>query len=217
MGFDPLRRVLKAHIDFERIRAASPVELLIAATDVATGRPRLFRRHELSVEAVLASACLPAFHRAIEIDGRAYWDGAFSANPDIVTLACESPVRDTLIVQLSPAEKTGVPKAVADIAAQVNRITFNQPYLRDIALIRAAQEAGLGWFAGRSGRIGRLKRHRFHLIEAGRFTGPLALDTQSKPDSRLLAYLHSAGRSEAQKWLERNLSGVGRRSTADLK
>jgi NTE family protein len=215
LGFDPLRRLLTSHIDFERLRAFPNVELLIAATDVATGRMRLFRRHEMTVEAVLASACLPTIHHAVVIDGRAYWDGGFSANPDLVTLAAESPVADTLIVQIAPATKAGIPKGAREIAFDVNRITFNQPLLRDIELIEAARELR-GW-RGKRGRLGRLADHRFHLVDAGRYTASLSPETKLRPDQELLSYLHNAGRSETNKWLDRNQAFIGRRATVDLK
>ena len=118
---------------------------------MATGRPRLFRRRELTVQSVLASACLPTLHHAVAIDGRAYWDGGFSANPDLVTLARESPADDTLIVKLNPARSDALPTSAREIAARINQITFNQPMLRDIALIEAvrAQHRGRWRRAGR--------------------------------------------------------------------
>jgi NTE family protein len=216
MGFDPMRRLLTSHIDFDRLRAFSGVELLIAATDVATGRARLFRRHEISVEAVLASACLPTVHHAVEIDGRAYWDGGFSANPDLVTLAAESPVADTIIVQITPVAKHGVPRTARDIAFDVNRVTFNQPLIRDVELIEAAREVPVTWRRPR-GRLARLAAHRFHQIEAGRYTGSLSPESKLRPDRELLSFLHNAGRSETHKWLARNASFIGRRSTVDLR
>jgi NTE family protein len=216
LGFDPLRRLLSAEVDFDRIRATKGPELLIAATDVATGQARLFRRHEMRVEAVLASACLPAIHHAIEIDGRAYWDGGFSANPDLVNLALESPVEDTLIVQLNHANRVGVPKSASDIGDQINAITFNQPFLRDCAVIEEARQAKLGWFAPKQGRTARLQRHRFHVIDAGRFTAGLSGQSKGKPDPALLSYLFAAGRSEATKWLGRHGSAIGKSDTAEL-
>jgi NTE family protein len=216
LGFDPLRKLLSAEVDFDRIRATKGPELLIAATDVATGQARLFRRHEMRVEAVLASACLPAIHHAIEIDGRAYWDGGFSANPDLVNLALESPVEDTLIVQLNHANRPGVPKSASDIGDQVNAITFNQPFLRDCAVIEEARQAKLGWFAPKQGRTARLQRHRFHVIDAGRFTAGLSGQSKGKPDPALLSYLFSAGRSEATKWLGRHGNAIGQSDTAEL-
>lgn len=217
LGFDPLRRLLSEHIDFDRIRASAPVELLIAATDVMTGRARLFRRSELTVEAVLASACLPTLHHAVMIDGRAYWDGGFSANPDMLTLAAESPVEDTLIVQLNPLQHAELPRSAREIADRVNSLTFNQPFLRDIQTIVAAKEMEPGWFASKHGRMARLKRHRFHLIEAGAHTAGLSADSKIKPDKKLLTYLRDAGRSEAKSWLDQHRASVGRRSTVDLR
>lgn len=217
LGFDPLRRILTENIDFERIRSSSPVELLIAATDVATGRPRLFRRHEMTVDAVLASACLPNLHQAVVIDGRAYWDGGFSANPDLLTLASESPVEDTLLVQLNPLYHADVPRSAGEIADRVNTLTFNQPLLRDVQVIVAAKEEDLGWFSGRNNRTARLRRHRLHLIEASAYTAKLSADTKLRPDKGLLSYLHGAGRAEAKKWLNSHRAAIGRHSTVDLR
>src|SRR5262245_3912483 len=192
LGFDPLRKLLQANVDFDRLRAdgAAGMELLIAATDAGTGRARLFRRREIGVEAVLASACLPQLHHAVQIDGRAYWDGGFAANPDLVTLAAESPVEDTLIVQLNPLDRPTAPRSARDIAAQVNTITFNQPFLRDIELIVAAQQeiGHAGWLQPARGRLGRLARHRFHVIDAGRYTAALGADSKSTPEKAMLAH-----------------------------
>ncbi len=216
LGFDPLRKLLTDEIDFNVLRAKSPVELLIAATNVATGRPRLFRRSEMKVEAILASACLPTVHHAVEIDGNAYWDGGFSANPDLITLATEAPVEDTLIVVLNHAVRPKPPKTATEIAAHISEITFNQPFLRDVELIAAARGSKPGWFSEAGGSIARLRKHRFHVIETGRHTANLATITKMKPDAELLSYLFSAGRTEAAKWLGRNQSAVGKRDTAEL-
>ena len=135
LGFDPLRRLLEQHIDFAALRSQPGPNLLIAATDVATGRARLFHRHELTVESVLASACLPMLHHAVIIDGRAYWDGGYSANPDLVNLALESPVQDTLLVQLNPTQTDELPTDARDINAHVNAVTFNQPLLREVDML----------------------------------------------------------------------------------
>ena len=217
LGFDPLRRLLSETLDFDRLRTDSPVELLIAATEVASGRAKIFRRDEITLEAVLASSCLPTLHHAVQIDGVAYWDGGFSANPDIKTLAMESPVGDTLIVQLDPLIRNEPPKGVREISMHANRITFNAPLMRDIELIESVRECSRTWLGGARGRLGRLATHRFHLIEAGHYTGALSLDSTMKPDWQLLNYLHNAGRDEAEKWLRRHRASLGRRSSVDLK
>jgi NTE family protein len=216
LGFDPFRKLLEAHIAFDALRSTPGPELLIAATDVTTGRARLFRRHEITVEAVLASACLPTIHHAVTIDGQAYWDGGFSANPDLVTLGRESPVADTLIVKLTALDREGTPMSAREIAARVNQITFSQPMLRDVELIETVRRLSGRW--GRRGNPAdaRLARHRFHLIEAGRFTAALSPESKGKPDIEMLNYLHAAARSETEKWLARHRGSIGWKSTVDL-
>src|SRR5262245_25232572 len=218
LGFDPFRKLLQDHIDFAHLRTTPGPELLIAATTLSTGRPRLFRRKEITVEAVLASACLPMLHHAVVIDGQAYWDGGFSANPDLVTLGRESPVADTLIVKLSALDANGAPTSAREIAGRINQITFMQPMLRDVEVIEAARRSfgQTHWTRPRSTPYARLASHRFHLIEAGRFTGALAPESKAKPDIELLTYLFDAGRSETEKWLARHRDSVGRKSTVDL-
>lgn len=218
LGFDPLRRLVEEHVDFPAIRRHAGIGLLIAATDVTTGRCRLFRRHELTADCVLASACLPTLHHAVEIEGRAYWDGGFSANPDLLTLAVESPVADTLLVQLDAVEMSAVPRTAREIASAVNRVTFGQPLLRDVAEIVALRhEAPRGWLSRGSARGARLAAHRFHLIEAGRHTASLAPETKARPERALLAALHGAGRDEAHRWLGRHRADLGCRETVDLR
>jgi NTE family protein len=216
LGFDPFRKLLEAHVDFARLRSTHGPELLIAATDVATGRPRLFRRAEISVESVLASACLPTLHHAVSIAGNAYWDGGFSANPDLLTLGRESPVGDTLIVRLSALDRDGVPTSAREIAGRVNQIAFMQPMLRDIEVIAAVRRLNGRWTRLASPADARLARHRFHLIEAGRFTSSLPPESKGKPDLELLTYLHNAGRSETEKWLARHRRSIGWKATVDL-
>jgi NTE family protein len=217
LGFDPLRQLLEQTIDFEAIRTKSPVELLIAATEVQTGRSRLFRRNELTVESVLASACLPTLHHAVVIDGVSYWDGGFSANPDLVTLAMESPISDSLIVQISPLAKMGVPTGVRDIQAYTNRLTFNAPLVRDAEVIETAREAMRGLVRSRINRLRPLAMHRFHLIEAGAFTADLADETRMKPELSTLSHLFEAGLTVTDQWLKENWKSIGRKETVDLR
>ena len=220
LGIDPLRRLIEAHIDFELIRTTKGPQLLIAATHVASGTARFFRRSELTIEAVLASACLPTLQQAVEIDGEAYWDGGFSANPDLLTLASESPVADTLIVQLVPLVRSQRPTSAREINGHVSHLTFNQPYVRELEMIETIRRlASLrrGLFGGAlDARDARIAAHRFHLIEAGRFTGSLSVESRGKPEFELLAYLRSAGAAEAGKWLERSRASIGVRDTAEI-
>jgi NTE family protein len=145
---NPLRRMLSEMIDFEAIVQDGAVELLIAATDASTGQARLFRRKELTVDVVMASACLPMLYKAVKIGDNHYWDGGFAANPDLVTLPRVAKAKDTLVVLLNPTSRAAVPTQAADILGQINQITFNQPLLRDVrdprGVGRAAGHAGGG-------------------------------------------------------------------------
>lgn len=214
LGFDPLRRILTDHVDFEALRSKPGVELLIAATHVPTGRARLFRRSDLTVDAVLASACLPTVHRAVEIEGAAYWDGGFSANPDIVTLAVESPVPDTLLITLSPLVIDEHPTSARDITNQATRLTFNAPLLRDVEVIMAVRETA-GTILPK-GRLAPLARHRFHLIDASPITASMSPESTYQPDWTMITYLHGAGRSAAESWLHASRNAIGRAETVDL-
>lgn len=216
LGFDPLRRLLAEVIDFKRLQEAEGPELLIAATEIATGHARLFRRRELTLDAVLASCCLPTLHHAVIIEGRAYWDGGFSANPDLVTLAGESPADDTLIVLVNPFVQMALPTGAREISGHANRLTFNAPLLRDVELIETARDAFRGRWRKGKGRLQHLAAHRFHLIEAEKYTGALSHDSKMKPDKALLTSLHSAGRTEAGRWLDSHRRDAGRRATVDL-
>ena len=220
LGIDPLRRLIEAHIDFERIRTTQGPEVLIAATHVSTGVPRLFRRAELTIEALLASCCLPTVQHAVEIDGQAYWDGGFSANPDLLTLASESPVEDTLIVQLVPLVRAQRPTSARDIGGHISHLMFNHPFVREleqIELVRRMASRRRGLFGGvPEARDAHLAAHRFHLIEAGRFTGSLPVESRGKPEAELLDYLQNAGITEAGKWLERTWPAVGVKDTAEI-
>lgn len=217
LGFDPLRKIIAEHIDFDAIRANPSVTVVVAATDVATGRARLFRGAELTIDAVLASACLPTLHHAVVIDGRAYWDGGFSANPDLLSLASQSPVGDTLLVLLNPLSAPEIPKSASGIEDRVNTITFNQPLLRDIDTIVRAKEMQPGWFASRRTPLARLKAHRFHLIEAGAHTAMLGAGTKVRPDPEVLRQLFDAGQHEAGHWLDASRAAIGRRGTVSLR
>jgi NTE family protein len=221
LNLDPFRRMLDANVDTARVRATPGPELLITATHIATGRARHFRRAELSTDVLLASACLPTLHHAVEIDGEAYWDGGFSANPDLLTLATESPVGDTLIVQLNPMVRPGVPTSTRAIAAHMSELAFHRPYVGELEAILRHRSApapkGIArLFTPQPGARTRIARHRFHLIEAGRITASLSSESKGRPEQALIDYLFQAGRIEASKWLERHAADVGMADTADI-
>ena len=216
LDYNPLRRILEESVDFERLRRASPLRLFIAATDVATGRARVFETAELTLEVVLASACLPHLHHAIKLGDRYYWDGGYSANPPVLALTSEHCAEDSLIVQLLPSERAALPTATAAIHERVNSIVFGMPLRRELELIEHCRRlAAGGWFLGNR-RLRRLRRHRFHLIDGTADTGSLAPGTRLAPGAALVEMLHSAGRAAAGRWLQLAAGMVGQRSTIEL-
>jgi len=215
--FNPLRKLLSELIDFEGIAKHGKVELLIAATDASTGRARLFRRSELTVDVVLASACLPMLYKAVRIGDASYWDGGFSANPDLVTLAREAKARDTLLVLLNPTSREQVPTQTVDILSQINRITFSQPLLRDVREILSIREALAGpqsVLVSRERK--RVAQHRFHLIEAGGYVAALPEASKLRADKAVTGRLFEAGSREAEGWIARHARAVGHRESVDL-
>lgn len=216
LDFNPLRDVLAATVDFQRLRRESPVELYIAATDVANGRLRIFRTREISLDAVLASACLPHLHKAVKVGRRYYWDGGYTANPPILPLVRAGAARDTLIVQTETTHDPKVPTSAPAIIARLNRLTFSGPLRREIELIEQIRGvAGDGIALGGALRR-QVRAHRFHHIGAGDLSRELGSGAHLHPDRALIEKLRERGRAAAEAWLRRRLPDIGRRSSVDL-
>ncbi len=131
-NINPLRAHLEAVVDFERLRAGAETKLFVAATNVRTGRGEIFRRDILTVDHVMASACLPQLFQAVVIDGQPYWDGGFAGNPPLWPLFYETQCRDAIIVQINPIEREATPRLPAEIADRVDEITFNASLLAEL-------------------------------------------------------------------------------------
>ena len=216
LGTNPLREVLQEQIDFESLRAASPMALHIAATHANTGRLRLFDERELSVDAALASACLPTLHHAVMIGGEPYWDGGYSANPALFPLV-RSAIDELLIVSLTPLRYTRTPVSADEIQARALEFAFNATFLREArTLADACAEARQSrWpFVGRLER--RLRRLHLHLIDAHDELGELAGETRLIAHLPFLENLRDLGRARAARWLDAHAADVGHRSSIDL-
>src|SRR3546814_18627391 len=90
---------------------------------------------ELSIDALLASACLPQIHRAVEIDGEAYWDGGYMGNPAIYPLIYDCASPDVAIVQVNPITRAEVPTTAAEILNRLNEISFTSSLMREVRTI----------------------------------------------------------------------------------
>jgi NTE family protein len=213
---NPLRDVVEARFDFERIRSQCRLRLFIAATQVRTGKVRLFHTPELSADALLASACLPTLHHAVEIDGEAYWDGGFTANPAVYPLIYDCTTPDILLVLLNPLRHPDAPRSAEEIATAAWSWASRPPSARD-----AHPGPGPRLHAGgqRLAARGRLERKlaglRFHLLEAEE----LADAGKGSKLNATRAFLHELrdlGRARAARWIRQHRADVGRRETVDV-
>lgn len=213
---NPLRTIVTEQIDFERLREACPVKLFVAATHANNGRLRLFRNDEMSAEALLASACLPSIHHAVEVDGEHYWDGAYAANPAVFPLFYDCDAADILLVLLSPPVLGETPKSAEDVRNRSLDLAFNAAFLREMGAYARARE-----FAKRTpialGKLDRrLRRARFHSIEADSLVSGRDAASRLTTSRAFLEMMRDAGRNEAAEWLDAHRAALGRRSSIDI-
>jgi NTE family protein len=207
---NPLEQILENCIDFERLKQA-PIKLFVTATNVRTGRGRLFRNADVSPDALLASACLPTMFQAVEIDGEAYWDGGYSGNPSIAPLIRECVSRDTILVQINPVERPGTPRSARDILSRMNEISFNAPLLKElrmIALLRQVADPGRS-----EGAL--WAEMRMHRITSDVMLG-LGYSSKLNAEWEFLCMLRDEGRRAVDGFLAAHGTDLGRRATFDL-
>jgi len=213
---NPLRKILLAQVDFERLRHGSPLKLYIAATNANSGQVRMFRSPEISADAILASACLPQMARPVVIDGEPYWDGGYAANPAVYPLFYECKSSDILMVLLTPLKHKGTPRSVQEIKDRVLELAFNSTFLREMRMFAHARDYASESFlpVGRLER--RLARLNFHVIDAQQQLHEFKTETKLAANMGFFELLRNMGRERARSWLEVNYGDVGKRSTIDL-
>jgi NTE family protein len=204
---NPVRETLSQCIDFDVLRDIDGPPLFISATNVREGRVKIFRRPEMSLEAVLASTCLPFLHRAVEIEGEAYWDGGYLGNPAVLPLYEETDCRDILVVQVNPTTIDEVPTTAQDIFDRMNTITFNAGLMRELhALQTAAHEAR---------ECDNEEPVRLHRIHGDDTLRGLGVSSKLNADWRFLRHLRDVGRATAEDWLGEHRPALGERSTLE--
>lgn len=210
IDYNPLRDILADMLDFDAI-TKGPVKLFITATNVRSGRGRVFRKHEITPDVLLASACLPTLYRAVEIDGEAYWDGGFSGNPTITPLVNECEAFDVVLVQINPVQRPDLPKDARDIQSRLNEVSFNATLLKELrmmALLRKVVDAGTGEGAAWAN----MRMHRITsdlMIELG-------ASSKLNAEWAFLEMLRDEGRRTASAFGETHRADIGLRSTFDI-
>jgi NTE family protein len=210
LGVNPLRQILADSVDFERLRRA-PIKIFVTATNVRTGRGRIFRNTDITPDALLASACLPTLFQAVEIDGDPYWDGGYSGNPTMAPLIRECTASDTILVQINPIERPGIPRTAREIHNRLNEVAFNAVLMKELraaALLRKAADPGSG-----EGRV--WAEMRVHRI-ASDVMLDLGYSSKLLAEWEFFGMLREEGRKAAQAFLDTHGLDLGVRSTLDV-
>ncbi len=213
LDINPLRDVVAAHIDFEALRRYEPIKLFVAATNVQTGKVRVFRRAELTMDMLMASAALPALFKAVEVDGEPFWDGGYMGNPVLFPFFTETQTEDIILVQINPIVRKELPSSAHDIQERVNEITFNASLLHEFRAIE---------FVRRLIDQGRLKethykRIRLHRIEENGALNAFGASTKLKADWDFFQELHALGVKAGRRFLKQHFDMIGVEGTVDLR
>ena len=209
-NYNPMKNLLNDNVDFDGVRQRSNLKLFICATDVRTSKVKVFDRESLHIDHVLASTCLPLVTQAVEIDGEFYWDGGYAGNPAIFPLVYQCDSRDILMVHITPAERTNVPKTSFAIMNRMQEISFNTALIREmraVALVNKRIEEG---------KIIDGKVVLVHVIEAEDLVRQFTASSRLNSDWDFLIELFNSGRDRADAWLKANFERVGVESSVDL-
>lgn len=213
LNFNPLQDLIEQEIDFASVRGCPHIKLFVAATNVHTGKVRVFATAELTPDVIMASACIPYLYQAVEIDGVPFWDGGYMGNPVIFPLFYETGCNDVLLVQINPIERKETPRTSREIFNRINEITFNSSLLRELRAIE---------FVARLVEQERLDPKRYKKIRMHRLGGDgeleqLSASSKLNAEWAFLTYLRDIGREAANTWLEERFDDIGVRATIDLK
>jgi NTE family protein len=211
-NYSPLRRLVRDVVDFERLRQGSAMKLFVSATNVRTGKIRVFTDKEITADCVLASACLPFLYQAIEVDGEHYWDGGYMGNPALFPLIYSCASRDVLIVHVNPIERPNKPTSANEIMNRVNEISFNSSLMREMRAVAFVTKLI------DDGKLspGDAKRVLIHAVCADDVMRGLGAASKLNADGGFLRRLRALGRERAQAWIDRHFDDLGSRSTVDI-
>jgi NTE family protein len=217
LNINPLKDLIERFVDFDQLRAADHLQLFVSATNVQTGRVRIFSREKITAEAVMASACLPTIFRAVEIDGVPYWDGGYLGNPVIFPFFRTTSTEDVLVVQINPLVRQATPMSSSEIMNRINEITFNSSLIGEYRAIefvaRLIDQGRLPRGTG-PGQYRRINVHRIVLDRSGaHFDAFSKLST----DYDFFEMLRVSGRRAARRFLDEHFDDIGKKSTVDLR
>ncbi|WP_346913844.1 patatin-like phospholipase family protein [uncultured Roseibium sp.] len=211
-----LRDVVDAHVDFDAIRSPQAPQIFVSATNARSGAPRIFRNDDLSIDALLASACLPMNFPPVTIDGEDYWDGGYSANPPILPVVQESACSDLLLVTVNPVTRKDTPRAMNEIPGRISELMFNLSLVKELRGLSLLKEDMGAWQVFGSGLIRAIRDLRLHEIYDEETMSKVDPRSKMTPGWELLTHLHEAGHTAADRWIDICSGDLGKRSTARI-
>lgn len=215
-NFHPLRPIIEELVDFEALQSCPHMKLFVSATNVRTGRNRIFDHKTLTPDALIASACLPTLFQSVVIDGDPYWDGGYTGNPALYPLVYYCASRDIAVIQINPIERPGIPMTAGEIMNRLNEVTFNfslMAEMRAIAFVqRLIEDDQL-----KGHEVNRLKRVHVHMIGDQDAMRSLGMSSKYNIDFEFLNYLKDLGRNCGDQWLSAHWDDLGKRSSIDIR
>ena len=216
LNINPLKELIERFVDFDAVRKSQTPQLFVSATNVHTGRLRIFAHDKIDANVILASACLPLLFRAVEIDGVPYWDGGYLGNPSIFPLFNTTQTEDVLLIQINPLVRHHTPTTSRDIMSRLNEITFNSPLMGELRAIefvaRLIDQGRLTRGIG-PGKYRRINMHRIALDPSAK---QLNADGRLNTDYDFFEMLRTNGRRAARRFLDAHFDDIGVRGTIDL-
>ncbi len=217
LNINPLKDLFERMVDFEALRAYADLQIFISATNVRTGRVRIFPREKITADAVMASACLPVMFRAVEIDGVPYWDGGYLGNPVIFPFFGTTTTEDVLVVQINPLVRQTTPTSAGEIMNRINEITFNSPLMAEYrAMEFVARLIDQGRLPHGTGP-GQYRRVNIHRIVLDRFGTQFDASSKLSTDYDFFEMLHVNGKRAARRFLDEHFDDIGVKGTVDLR
>jgi NTE family protein len=212
LNVNALRDLVLRHVDFKKLQAADAIKLYVSATNVETGRERVFHGQSLTIDAIMASACLPNVFQAVEIDGVPYWDGGYVGNPTLEPFVNSCTSADLLLVQINPLFRSGTPKSSTAIQDRLNEITFNASLMHELAHIETINR-----LIRRGDLAGSRYRELFlHRIGGGADLAALQASSKMNADWDFVSHLRDLGSAAADTWLTAHYDDIGKVATMDV-
>lgn len=215
LNYNPLRIMLEQKIDFDQLHKENKIKIFLGATNVKTGQLRIFSNKEITVDTVMASACLPDIYQAVEIDNEYYWDGGFLGNPAIFPLLYNSNVDDVVIISTNPFVRSALPITSSEIENRLNEISFNSSLLRELRVIGyLTKMIDEGYIKDEF--KDKIRRKFMHLVSSDSVMNRYQLRNKYKWHWDSLQELRDLGRMVAKEWLERNFESIGVKSSLNF-